>query len=355
MRRRNGSGGYERANGKVRKIQKVQGRRLKGPWSRTEREADAGWSEWHERPQREVAAAADLPLKTLGSWLFPEDTTSPHPLKATLDARWSPSTYDTYRRHWASIAADPIARRTPREITTAVAQPYIAKCIASGTKPKTIRNRWFLVQTIIRLSGLEPPIVGLPDLTIARRRVIGTTDHEALLALARNETDELIVRLLFLGVRRSELAGLRHDDVDESGIHISRAAVRTKGRTHIKTPKTARSARFVPIIDPALRALIGPPRTGWIFPRPGHTHEPMNPEALSDRFRHMVAGTRFEGLSPQSLRRSLATQFANSQVPPATGARIMGHSVQMMLEIYAQVQHEQLVDAMKKALGENGA
>jgi integrase len=88
-------------------------------------------------------------------------------------------------------------------------------------------------------------------------------------ALVNHVDAQLIMSLLcFLGLRPSEVAGLRWEDFDAEQVHIRRGCV----RGIIDTPKSISSVASLPLIDQVRVPLLlwqqacGSPKSGWLFP-----------------------------------------------------------------------------------------
>jgi integrase len=93
--------------------------------------------------------------------------------------------------------------------------------------------------------------------------------EDIISALVDHVDCQLVMSLLcFLGLRPSEVAGLRWEDFDAAEVHIRRGFV----RGIIDTPKSASSIASLPLIDAVLvpltlwRQASGNPKEGWVFP-----------------------------------------------------------------------------------------
>jgi integrase len=112
--------------------------------------------------------------------------------------------------------------------------------------------------------------------TLAKPKATGPTAHYALeqaedlisALVERADAQSVVALAFFLGLRPSEIAGLKWDDVDPEWVHIRRAAV--KGR--VGGTKTPEAVASLPLIEP-VRTLLGlwrersgGPSAGWVFP-----------------------------------------------------------------------------------------
>lgn len=181
----------------------------------------------------------------------------------------SPTTRQNYEQMY--LAEDGIRRHLGElflsEITTETVQDMVNHYIATGKAPKTIRNHVSFVSVVLKqaISDNYLQLTGiLPTTYIRLPRKAETVGHtytmeqvKTMLARARAEKNinvELIVGLTCLGggLRRSELAGLRWEDIslDEENpyIMIQRAEVSTKEGVIEKGTKTEAGTRKVPLV-----------------------------------------------------------------------------------------------------------
>lgn len=181
----------------------------------------------------------------------------------------SPTTRQNYEQMY--LAEDGIRRHLGdlflSEITTETVQDMVNHYIATGKAPKTIRNHVSFVSVVLKqaISDNYLQLTGILPTTYIRlprkAEIVGHTytmeQVKTMLARARAEKNinvELIVGLTCLGggLRRSELAGLRWEDIslDEENpcIMIQRAEVSTKEGVIEKGTKTEAGTRKVPLV-----------------------------------------------------------------------------------------------------------
>ena len=181
----------------------------------------------------------------------------------------SPTTRQNYEQMY--LAEDGIRRHLGElflsEITTETVQDMVNHYIATGKAPKTIRNHVSFVSVVLKqaISDNYLQLTGILPTTYIRlprkAEIVGHTytmeQVKTMLARARAEKNinvELIVGLTCLGggLRRSELAGLRWEDIslDEENpcIMIQRAEVSTKEGVIEKGTKTEAGTRKVPLV-----------------------------------------------------------------------------------------------------------
>jgi integrase len=76
-------------------------------------------------------------------------------------------------------------------------------------------------------------------------------------ALVDHVECQLIMALaFFLGLRKGEIQGLQWGDVDADYIHVRRNLTKGKGGLHLTTPKTKKSVRSIPLIQPVRGLLL---------------------------------------------------------------------------------------------------
>jgi integrase len=105
-------------------------------------------------------------------------------------------------------------------------------------------------------------------------------------ALVEHVECQLMIALsFFVGLRPSEIAGLKWDDFDGESVHIRRACVRSK----VVTCKTPESVATLPLLPQVLVPLAlwrkkkGNPTEGWVF-----ANERGNPQELKDVVRRTI-------------------------------------------------------------------
>lgn len=143
---------------------------------------------------------------------------------------------------------------------------------------------------------------------------------------------ESIVILLETGLRRSELLGLRWEDIrwSQQGIHVQRAVVPTTGEIVIGGTKTERSDRFVPVSESFLAWLKTLPRTGdYVIPGK-EPDEPRSPNGWGKSFKalmkELAEQTGLPVLEPHELRHTFGTVLRERGVDIYTISRVLGHS-----------------------------
>lgn len=127
-------------------------------------------------------------------------------------------------------------------------------------KPKTIRNAWGLIASVLAENNLPVPKTRLPA-SVARERPFLQPDDIPVFLKAINGTECELAALLGLhSLRRSEILDVTYGDIDlkRNVIHVRGAAVvgEDNNVVHKKTNKNASSTRDVPIMIPRLSELV---------------------------------------------------------------------------------------------------
>lgn len=169
---------------------------------------------------------------------------------------------------------------------------------------------------------------------------------ELLPSLEKNEACAIAL-MLFAGLRREEMLGMRWEDIDFANrlLHVQRAVVITNdGRPEVKCTKTKSSKRPIPMSDLLIGAL-SPYRkdNGYIV-----TDE--DGDLFIDRrykkfWSNVRKHTGIPNLNAPILRHTFATMNVASGVDMKTVMHFMGHTkISTTAEIYTQVESAHAMD-----------
>ena len=169
----------------------------------------------------------------------------------------SPSTlvnYDSYKKNHFG----PLMGLTYNELTDNVCQKAInaeAKQYAS----KTVSNCWALITAALNHKELRIPKVRLPQLVQDEKPFLQPEEIPVFLKAAEGDKLELQILLALHSLRRSEIFGMRWENIDTKKklIYVRGATVRGKqGLENKKTNKNVTSRREVPIFIDRLCELV---------------------------------------------------------------------------------------------------
>lgn len=139
---------------------------------------------------------------------------------------------------------------------------------ADNHSPKTIKNAWGLIKSVMQYCGCTVPAVKLPQQERKERQFLQPNQIETFINAIRGERCEIAALLGLHSLRRSEILDLTWDDVDaENGIiSVHGAAVLNKDGelVHKKENKNVASTREVPIMIPRLTELLSAGGSGYI-------------------------------------------------------------------------------------------
>lgn len=168
----------------------------------------------------------------------------------------SPSTVDGYRRiqrnRFQSVMDKPISGEGWQALINAEK--------AGGASPKTIRNAYRFVVSVLTENGIQPGKVTLPALEGNTRAWLEPEQVKKLVKAADGTPSALPVFLALHSLRRSEIAALTWEDIDldKRTITVAGAVVQDENHNFVSKPtnKTAKSKRTIPIMIPELLVML---------------------------------------------------------------------------------------------------
>lgn len=167
----------------------------------------------------------------------------------------SPSTIDGYRRiqrnRFSTIMDKPIS---------GVGWQKVINTEAALCSPKTLRNAYRFVVSVLAENGITPGKVTLPPLDGNARSWLEPEDIPKLIAAADGTPSAIPVYLALHSLRRSEIAALSWDNIDlnKKTITINGAVVQDESHRFVQKPtnKTEKSRRTIPIMIPELLVIL---------------------------------------------------------------------------------------------------
>lgn len=169
----------------------------------------------------------------------------------------SPSTlvnYNSYRKnHFQSLLRLPYG-----SLTDSVSQKAINN-EAARFAPKTVSNCWALITAALNHNDLRVPNVRLPQLVQDEKPFLQPEDIPVFIRAAEGDKLEIQILLALHSLRRSEIFGLRWENIDtvRKYIYVRGATVRGQnGLENKKSNKNVTSRREVPIFIDRLCELV---------------------------------------------------------------------------------------------------
>ena len=250
------------------------------------------------------------------------------------DSVLSPSTVAGYKRVRKNDMEDIADTRLPL-LTQEAVQRWI-NGLSKKKSPKSVRNAHGLLSAALA--------VYLPDMALRttmpqKRRyeaaVPSGEDVAAIMEAARGTRDELPILLaVWMGLRMSEILGLKWSDVDGDVLHIRRALV-DEGE---KTTKTYSSQRDLPL-PKYIKDLMKPTEDEHIVPT--------TRRALYCRFQTICKRAGVQHYRFHDLRHINASVMLALGVPNKYAQERMGHSTDTMLKTVYQ--HTMQAEAQQAA------
>lgn len=260
----------------------------------------------------------------------------------------SPSTLRQYaviaRKSFASIAAVPVRALTLPMIQAAVNQRFKA-----GKAPKTIRNEIAFLHAALKQARPDLRLDAL-RLPAGNRQPVNIPAKDDLLRiLEAAEGTPLYVPVClaaFMGLRRSEICGLRWNDVNlkERTVHVHTAVVRGESGYATKGTKTRAGDRLL-AIPSALVPILADAR--GIDPRVTQ----LTPAAITCRYEELLRSLELSGRF-HDLRHFHASAMIAAGAPDTYIMADMGHaSIDMVRRVYGHVMEERRA-AINRAVDE---
>lgn len=319
-------------NGRYRGVIQIDRKRIYGPT--VPKRAEALPALWKKLDK--LYTADEEPEQTLSSLLASKL------YSIRLSGDYSPTTVNLWEAFEKRLNASPIAQNLPSEIDAHSIDQFRASLPGKG---RTVDNYTRHLLQLLRESGREIKYKVAQTRQTPNARVLSPDEERMLLSMEMTDETRLMIELaLHMGLRRSEIAGLHHEDVDGGGVVIRRAVVRVKGTIAIKGTKTESSEAWIPLPE-SLVGTIGNGK-GFVI---GGRDLPVSPSVLDDRFRRLIAREpRLKGVGLHDLRRTFGMRLLESGVDIRTAAELMRHDPTMLMKLYAKSRRDLKIIAMKQ-------
>lgn len=239
------------------------------------------------------------------------------------DCVLSPSTILAYKRYrttyMQSIMGIPLSDLTQEDVQRCVNEEY-----KRGRSPKTLRNAHGLLSAVIRM--YRPTLslyTTLPQKTKHEVRIFTEDEMQRVWQISTGTPYETPILLAsWLGMRMSEILGLRYEDINGDRIHIQRAIVRGENGEVEKPPKSVSGDRWIKCPDEILN-IIGS-GSGRIVP--------MTSIMVYKGFLKCCDEAGIEPCRFHDLRHFAASEAHSLGVPDKYLMRRMGHKTDNMLK-----------------------
>lgn len=135
---------------------------------------------------------------------------------------------------------------------------------------------------------------------------------------------QLMALLLFTGMRRGEVLGLRWEDIDyeKKLIHVRRNATYAQNQAEVTTPKTDNGYRKLPLYGQLIEFLGVPKKTGYVI---GGKQQPITLMAYRIMFDRIRKTVDLHDATAHVFRHSYLTMMDEAGVDPKTLQYLAGH------------------------------
>ena len=186
--------------------------------------------------------------------------------------------------------------------------------------------------------------LSLPDRVTEREALSMEEFHDIVSSMPRlEEKDALLLALLiFTGMRRGEVLGLRWEDISDDMIHIKRSITYKGNRPIVGKTKSKAGVREIPITA-QLRPYIASRKTGYVI---GDGQEPIT-ESTYDRTWERIGKTiNLHGATAHVLRHTFLTVLSSTGATVKTLQAIAGHAdIQTTMNRYVHKVSEDVLQA----------
>jgi len=200
-----------------------------------------------------------------------EDITVKEAVERYLEANrntLSPSTIYGYSKDAKRFA--PINNMKIRRLTSNDLQHFISDLVDSGLSPKSVKNTYGLLRTVLSYSGIEKKfLIHLPS---QPRKPKFAPEDEQIRVLYENANRNMKVAIMlaaFHSLRRGEVCGLKYGDISGNTLYVHSDMVKSadgKSWVHKEVPKTDVSNRTIYLTDEELEIIGTGNKDDYIVP-----------------------------------------------------------------------------------------
>lgn len=249
----------------------------------------------------------------------------------------SPATVAGYRRIQKNLFG-PIADYVLSSLTQEQVQRWVNQLVKQGKKPKTVSNAHGLLSAVI--GAYRPEMVlrtTLPQKVKPEISIPTEAELSAIFETARGTKYELPIMLaVWMGLRASEIRGLKWEDIDGEYISVKRAIVQGEAGPVEKGTKTFSGTRILHL----------PPYLADLIQAQDHSKEHivnLSGHAMYNGFERICEKAGVPHFRFHDLRHMNASVMLAVGVPNKYAQERMGHATDNMLKTVYQhtIQEEQ--------------
>lgn len=345
-------------------VNQSDGRRVRRRvYGKTRREAEDKMMELRQKSDTGVPIpSAQLTLeKFLAEWL-----------EQIVGPRVRPNTLSHYAFHADMYLVPDLGNRQLGKLTAREVRLYLDSLGRAGRGVRTIRYVHATLRAALE-DAVREELIEKNVAKLVRPPAAPRTDRQPLTVdevkvLFRQSRDDrlhgLLVVIALLGLRRSEVLGLRWEDIDlDAGtLTVNQGLHRIEGKLQVMPTKTARSRRTLPLPDVVAEVLREHrdrqekervelaerwPSSGFVFTTPIGT--PIDPDNCSKFVQASLKQAGVRKVRMHDFRHGCVSVLLALGVPPRIVMEIAGHSaLEMTMNVYAHVSLDDKRDALNK-------
>lgn len=317
----------------------------------TRRSAEEALVELQTQVRRSVRAGQRITRKPMTVKVFLEDTWLP---TLTLAGRLKESTISYYRftaryiiDFLGHLAVTDVNGGDLTRLYGVLREKGLSVSLVRGVHTTAHKSFGFAMREGL-ISWNPADRSDAPPLPKGKPRAWTEDEMRRLMLVADRDRYWVAWRLLAAtGLRRGEICGLQWSDIEDGYLHVKRTRLVVDSKIRIDTPKTARSARRIPLNRTAIEALqlhriaqheesqrlgisVAP---AWVITN--EVGKAIDPSLLSKRWRQIVKEAGVSAYSLHALRHTFATSLLAKNKSPKVVQDLLGHSsITVTLDLY---------------------
>ena len=242
-----------------------------------------------------------------------------------------------------------------RLITSRSINAYISSLVECGFSYKTVTGHLSLINMVFRSAVIDGLIETSPaelirvpsGLTRIARELPSDSDTRKIIESHHLPFGMFAYLILYTGLRKGEALALAYQDIDWSKkeIHVTKSIYFENNQPKLKSPKTQRGNRIVPLLD-ALADVLPKRDIGLIFPGADNAH--MTASQYEKAWNSFAEKTGISCTAHQ-LRHSMATILYEAEIPEKDAQEIMGHAdITTTRNIYTHIRNSRKKETSDK-------